>query len=1132
MHVRFFCLWLWQLICAVSSSAPVSLQSTDGQALIFRRLATKVALYGPFALVQNELLFENPGNRVLEGRFSFALPAGSIPNRFAMEIQGKWMEGEVLDKMKARKVYRSYLHVRVDPALLEQSQGNIFSARVFPIQPRAQVPLILSYAALVPVEGDVRQLVLPLQGLPELGEFALSTLIAAPGTMPPEASWWLPTVGVFPVLPNGGDGWLRAEVSMSSLVPDGNARLSVSAPAMPAVSEGLSLAVGNGALATLYRLGADAQVSNVTFTPSVWRIYIDTSASVADTFVVRNMMISALVDAAPQAQLEIFAFDMSVEELLSGTPSQGWGQAVRSALAARLPLGGTNFEALVDHISAIPSGRDVGVLVLSDAIPSVLTSDATLLGRRLAPAPGVIVQVGILGTKQNSAVSRSLAAAGSGRVVKIPLQPHGLEAVASSAWDEFRHPLGLRGMVQAQSGSWAWPLDFFDLHPGDEVIVFSGERGSGGSSVTVSPPQLLLQSAMDGSQPRTVTAATTAASSGFAELLRLETIRAELELRESERVQAPSAAQATQIRQEMVTLSETNRVLCDHTAMLVLENEQEYERHGISRTNLLPLLVVGPNGVLLQPRGSYSSRATTSGTTTTIAADNSSNTSSSTAPASTSTTTTVSTSTTATTTPAVSTTTDQAAANATNATAEEVEGEEEETDSSDPPARDEASGDAMSASAAAHRQSRPTGFAALAALHFVFFMASSSAASGSSGNSKSALSAIMPQRPRLGVLVVVAAAVTGSLLKGCDNHYEYGGGGDVMPWRGPSWTSPVTSARTTYNKYGSHGPAQRLREDWAEYSQSLWTLGRHEELLSAAGSWITWDPANTLAYEYLAQAAQALGQHATALRAATSVVEVAPRDSEQLLRGAWLLLALSSNSSIELGGRSAAAWARSFAERSVAERPDNPNAYRAWGLAAWRSGDLEGAAAAYAQGLAADIPSWRYGDWHKVLQEEAGLLLRTARLQNREMAALAAHNLPEDAGNDVMLRFTLSWLSDAATVDLHVDDPNGERCAYANTRTRWGLQYYKDVFPEGLGPQNIVLRGTNWTAATGRYKVGVHYYAQGSAGAARGTVVIWQIDPATQTPIGGVDGIGVRILPFTLPLDSNSLLPVADVDVV
>merc|ERR1719343_1460424 len=114
-----------------------------------------------------------------------------------------------------------------------------------------------------------------------------------------------------------------------------------------------------------------------------------------------------------------------------------------------------------------------------------------------------------------------------------------------------------------------------------------------------------------------------------------------------------------------------------------------------------------------------------------------------------------------------------------------------------------------------------------------------------------------------------------------------------------------------------------------KYAGALWTKRKTKELRNYCAYWITWDPSNGLVYEYLSRAAQHTGSVNTAIRAATSIAEIAPRDSEQLLRGAWLTLSLMQGGAASASDKLVAStWAKRFAERSLEERTDNPNTYR------------------------------------------------------------------------------------------------------------------------------------------------------------------------------------------------------------
>src|SRR5437764_7822338 len=136
--------------------APISMSDTDGQDLILEDLSARTAIQGMLSLTELEFRFRNPKARRIEGRFSCTLPQNAAISRFAKEVNGQLMEGEVVERLRANQVYEQFLHQMRDPALLEQDQGNRFSARIFPIEANATVRLILSYSQLLPMHDGVR----------------------------------------------------------------------------------------------------------------------------------------------------------------------------------------------------------------------------------------------------------------------------------------------------------------------------------------------------------------------------------------------------------------------------------------------------------------------------------------------------------------------------------------------------------------------------------------------------------------------------------------------------------------------------------------------------------------------------------------------------------------------------------------------------------------------------------------------------------------------------------------------------------------------------------------------------------------------------------------------------------------
>lgn len=117
------------------------------------------------ARTEIEQTFLNTTDQTLEGVYTFPLPHDASIVRFAMEINGQWMEGEVVERGRAVRIFDSvvadYLRPR-DPALLEWKGGNTFRIRIFPIFPRTQQRVLLWYSQVLPAEGNARRYAYPL----------------------------------------------------------------------------------------------------------------------------------------------------------------------------------------------------------------------------------------------------------------------------------------------------------------------------------------------------------------------------------------------------------------------------------------------------------------------------------------------------------------------------------------------------------------------------------------------------------------------------------------------------------------------------------------------------------------------------------------------------------------------------------------------------------------------------------------------------------------------------------------------------------------------------------------------------------------------------------------------------------
>lgn len=96
--------------------------------------------------------FINHTASVLEGVFYFPLPGDASISGFGMWIGDELVEGEIVEKQRAREIYETILREKRDPGLLEWAGGNVFKARVYPIGGEKRIRI--SYTQVLQKRGD------------------------------------------------------------------------------------------------------------------------------------------------------------------------------------------------------------------------------------------------------------------------------------------------------------------------------------------------------------------------------------------------------------------------------------------------------------------------------------------------------------------------------------------------------------------------------------------------------------------------------------------------------------------------------------------------------------------------------------------------------------------------------------------------------------------------------------------------------------------------------------------------------------------------------------------------------------------------------------------------------------------
>ncbi len=119
--------------------------------------------------------FFNPGERVVEGWYWFTVPERASVTGFAVETDGRLVEGEFQEKKEAAAKYTTAKAVGHAPAILEWIDNRTYRARIFPINPGGTRRVVLRYIELRPIIDGRLTYVYPMGARDpvRIGEFSL-----------------------------------------------------------------------------------------------------------------------------------------------------------------------------------------------------------------------------------------------------------------------------------------------------------------------------------------------------------------------------------------------------------------------------------------------------------------------------------------------------------------------------------------------------------------------------------------------------------------------------------------------------------------------------------------------------------------------------------------------------------------------------------------------------------------------------------------------------------------------------------------------------------------------------------------------------------------------------------------------
>lgn len=147
--------------------------------LELQTLDIDVKVSGFISETRMTMTFYNPHNRELVGDLHFPLPEGAFVSGYALDINGKMVDGVVVEKTKGRVVFDQIVRRGVDPGLVEWVKGNNFKTSVYPIFSKKSRKVMVRFVSQLNIRNGKRYYFLPLKYNIKVKSFSLKVALNA-----------------------------------------------------------------------------------------------------------------------------------------------------------------------------------------------------------------------------------------------------------------------------------------------------------------------------------------------------------------------------------------------------------------------------------------------------------------------------------------------------------------------------------------------------------------------------------------------------------------------------------------------------------------------------------------------------------------------------------------------------------------------------------------------------------------------------------------------------------------------------------------------------------------------------------------------------------------------------------------
>lgn len=217
---------------AVFSQIPtLDVENQKKNSVILQEVKIETKILGNLASTTATYIFYNPGDRILEGKFTLPLPEGVTISGYALDINGSLREAVPVPKERAKEVFESVEKRNIDPGIIEKVAGNNFRTRIYPITARGTRFIRITYNQELKNSATDYQYFLSFANAVNIPKFNLKVLVDESLTTPnitenPDGSF---------TFQKKGNQWI-AEINKTNFTPNESLKITI-----PKVNESSSV---------------------------------------------------------------------------------------------------------------------------------------------------------------------------------------------------------------------------------------------------------------------------------------------------------------------------------------------------------------------------------------------------------------------------------------------------------------------------------------------------------------------------------------------------------------------------------------------------------------------------------------------------------------------------------------------------------------------------------------------------------------------------------------------------------------------------------------------------------------------------------------------------------------------------